>query len=101
MMVMPMRTYRALWIMELSTPKPLIPPGLVLLPPLSVVFTRLEFVTAGLGAAVLLAGATSAAANRLSQHVDTITTDRTFQTAIFTSERSSTLDEQGNDGSEL
>lgn len=55
MMVMPMRTYRALWIMELSTPRPFnAPPSLVLLLlPWTVVFDRLGVVTAGLGAALL------------------------------------------------
>lgn len=80
-----MRTYRALWIIEPSRS----PPGPF--PPVWVEFTPLEFVTAGLGTAVLPAAGlvTWSAIDTKSQQVGTRTTDRILWKVIFTPQKKS------------
>lgn len=76
-----MRTYRALWIIELSTSNPSDgPPAPFSPPPLCVEFSPLEFVTAGLIAAVLPGAAevTSSAADTNSQQIGTRAAERSL-----------------------
>ena len=78
-----MRTYRALWIIEPSRT----PPGTF--QPIWVEFALLEFVTAGLGTAVLPAAGlvTWSATDTKSQQVGTRTTDRILWKVIFTPQK--------------
>lgn len=95
-MVMPMRTYRALWIIELSTLKPWIGPPW-LLPPLCVEFPPcVEFVTAGLGAAVLPVGGpvASSAAAMNTQTIGTRTAESSLLEAMLHPETVWTTEER-------
>lgn len=79
MAVIPIRTYRARWIIELSTFSPFNSPPRFF-PPLGVELVPVEFVTVGLGASVLPVGSvvTSVAADTNIQQLVTKTAARTL-----------------------